>query len=501
MGVNNTILMEFLYNKANFSYSILLIFVLIFSVSCSDRTGRDDPRSIDSEGLDIDIDPVAFDFQAIKKRGSLRVILENTSTGYFLYKGKPVGLQYELARRFCEEAGVTLELVIENDLEKSFEMLLRGEGDLIAHSLTITKERRRLVAFTDPHYEIRQVLVQRKPDNWRNMKLHEIERSMIRSPSELIGKKIFVKKGSSYVRRLRNLSEEIGGDVVIIEEFGDVLTDELISMVSHKEIDYTVADEDIAEITATYYRNIDVKTPLSLPTQVAWAVRDNAPELVETVNVWISSMKRKPDFNVLYRRYFEDPKGFSVRLQSDFSSLGGQKISPYDNLIRQYADSIEWDWRLLAALVHQESNFDPSAESWMGARGLMQMVPSTAESFGAKNVMDPKQNIKAGTRYLEWLDNYWRKYAPDSLERVKFVMGSYNVGQGHVRDAVRLTEKYGKDPEVWEDNVAYYLLQKSKPKFFRDPVVTSGYCRGEEPVEYVRDILAQYEIYQQFIDQ
>jgi len=486
----------------NRSLSILLVIQVLIGiccVSCSYQSSRkaDGLTGYDSRNR---INPVKFDLGDIKERGTLKVILENTSTGYFLYKGRPMGLQYELCRRFCDEMGLNLEVVIENDLEKSFQLLQEGRGDVIAHSLSITKERRQEVAFTNPYYEIRQMLVQRKPENWRTMRTHEIDNEMIRSPSELIGEEIYVKKGSSYVRRLRNLSEEIGGDIIIIEEFGEVLTEELIHMVSRKEINLTVADEDIANINATYYQNIDVDTPLSLPTQVAWAIRKNAPELLNALNDWILSMKRKPDYNVLYRRYFKDPKGFITRIQSDFSSLGGQKISPYDELIRKYANNINWDWRLLAALIHQESNFNPLAESWMGAKGLMQLIPQTAQSYGANDIFNPEDNIMAGSSYLKWLDNYWEKYVQDSTERKKFVMASFNAGQGHVMDAVRLTEKYGGNPQKWEQNVAYYLLQKSKPKFFKDPVVNSGYCRGSEPVEYIEDIFLQYDIYKQFID-
>jgi len=484
------------------SLSLVLFSMLVISFllsSCTSRSNKNVNREGNIDEFSIYADPIDFDLPKIKKRGSLKVILENTSTGYFLYKGSPMGLQYELIRRFCDDIGLSLELVIENDLEKSFNLLQEGKGDIIAHSLTITKERRKFVEFTNAHYEIRQMLVQRKPDNWYNMRLHEIENNLIRSPSELIGHEIYVKKGSSYVRRLRNLSEEIGGDIIIIEEFGDVLTEELIHMVSENEIDYTVADEDIANISATFYQNIDAYTPLSLPTQVAWAIRKNSPELLDALNTWIKVIKTKPDFNVLYRRYFQDPKGFRIRLQSDFSSLGGQKISPYDDLIKKHAERINWDWRLLAALIHQESNFNPQAESWMGAKGLMQLIPQTAESYGANDIFNPEQNIKAGSNYLNWLENYWIKYVSDSIERRKFVMASFNAGPGHVMDAVRLAKKYEKDPEKWEDNVEYFLLQKSKPKFFKDPVVKSGYCRGDEPVEYIQDIFMQYDIYKQFI--
>jgi membrane-bound lytic murein transglycosylase F len=243
-----------------FSLCILLPFLII--AGCSTPSKRRIEKLKERSSV-VFPEPVDLDFPAIKKRGTIRVILENTSTGYFLYKGRPMGLQYELARRFSDEMGLSLEVVVENDLEKGLMLLQEGQGDILAHSLSITKERRELVEFSDAYYEIRQMLVQRKPDNWQLMPVHEVENELIRSPTELIGKEIYVKKGSSYVRRLQNLSEEVGGDIIIIEEFGDVLTEELIHMVSRNEIDFTVADEDIANISATYFQNIDVETPLA----------------------------------------------------------------------------------------------------------------------------------------------------------------------------------------------------------------------------------------------
>src|SRR5690606_13052441 len=100
-----------------------------------------------------------------------------------------------------------------------------------------------------------------------------------------------------------------------------------------------------------------------------------------------------------------------------------------------------------------------------------------------------------GVGFLAFLQNYWMNKVPDPAERLKFVLASYNVGLSHVVDAQRLAEKYGKDPRVWDGNVEYYLSQKSDPEFYRDSVVTAGYCKCEEPIHYVRNILARYEEY------
>ena len=155
----------------------------------------------------------------------------------------------------------------------------------------------------------------------------------------------------------------------------------------------------------------------------------------------------------------------------------------------------------MAALIFQESRFDPKTKSWAGAIGLMQVMPRTGSEYGAKDLFDPEQNLMAGTSHLLWLNDYWKKEILDEEELEKFMFGSYNVGQGHVRDAMRLAEKYGKDPAKWDDNVAYFLQMKSKPKYFKDPVVKFGYCRGEEPVNYVKHIYYHYQQYRLFMDQ
>jgi membrane-bound lytic murein transglycosylase F len=479
---------------------IIIPLLMLFLWSCSEKKDSDNQYSGSLDSLKFDSTSVEFDLAEIKERGSLRVILENTSTGYFLYKGRAMGFHYELIKDFCDKNGLNVEIIIENDFKKSFQKLLRGEADIIAHALTLTKGRKEIINFIDPLYEVRQMLIQHKPVGWEKMKKHEIENELIKSPSELIGKRIHVKKGSSYLKRLENLSDEIGGDIIIFEESGDVITEELIVMVANKTIEFTVADEDLANVGATYFDNIDVNMPISLPTQVGWAIRKNSVELLVELNKWISELKRKPDFNVLFKKYYDDPKGFKRRAQSDFSTITGNRISPYDDLIKKYAKNIKWDWRLLAAQIYQESQFNPNAKSWIGAEGLMQLVPSTAREFGAKQILDPEQNIRAGTNFIKWLEEYWGKYIDDPAELEKFVLASFNTGHGHVLDAMKLAEKYGKNPKVWDDNVGFYMLLKSKPKYFNDPVVNSGYCRGREPVNYVSSIYEQFEIYKQFFN-
>lgn len=443
--------------------------------------------------------PVTLDLEGIKKRGRLIAIVDNSSTSYFIYKGQPMGYEYELLSLLAEELEVDLEIMITSDIVEAFVKLNKGEGDVIAHNLTVTKERQEYIDFTLHHNEVRQVLVQRKPANWRKMKIHQIEKKLIRRPLDLADKQIYVRKASAYYRRLQHLSEEIGSDIDIVEELGDVETEEMIRRVARGEIEYTVADEDVALLNAVYYPNLDVKTPLSFTQKIAWGVRKNSPELLEAINGWIREMRKETDYYVIYNKYFKNRSGMRRLANSNYSSINGNQVSPYDAIIKEAADSIGWDWRLLAAVAYQESKFNPEAESWVGATGLMQLMPETAEIFGAEDPLDPRQNILAGANYLKWLDDFWADEIPDKQERVKFVLASYNVGQGHVLDARSLAEKFGKDKGLWEDNVEKYLALKATPQYYTDEVVKLGYCRGSEPVRYVKAILRRNARYKQLI--
>lgn len=438
---------------------------------------------------------VEIDVEQIVQRGYINVLVDNNSISYFIYKGQPVGYEYELLNLLAKHLKVDLKIKVTSGMERAIDQLNTGEGDILAFPMTITKERTRYVSFTKPHFNTYQVLVQRKPDNWRQMELDDVNDQLIRNPVDLIGKEVYVLPATSFELRLKNLSEEIGGDIIIKRDSTSFESESLIRKVAFGEISYTVADHMIANVNASYYPNLDVNTPIGVSQQVAWATRKNSPALQEAINTWLTKIKKEPTFMVIYNRYFKSPRTSLIRLKSDYSSLGGNKLSPFDDHIKQGAEKLGWDWRLLASLVYQESRFFPKGESWAGARGLMQLMPGTAKRFGAINLDDPEQSIKAGVGYLKYLDNYWSKKIADKDERLKFILASYNVGLTHVVDARKLAEKYGRDPNLWSDNVEYFLTKKSDPAYYRDPVVVAGYCKCEEPINYVKDILERYQEY------
>jgi membrane-bound lytic murein transglycosylase F len=173
--------------------------------------------------------------------------------------------------------------------------------------------------------------------------------------------------------------------------------------------------------------------------------------------------------------------------------MNGVNSSPFEDLIRKASEEAGWDWRLISSLIYKESGFDPQAVSFAGAAGLMQLMPETAESLGIEDVFNPAQNIRGGIQLLSWLNEQFKSDIPDEQERLKFVLASYNVGLGHVKDAQRLAAKFGKDPLKWAGHVDYYLLNKSDEKFYSDEVVRWGYCNGREPYDFVISVLRNYQ--------
>lgn len=225
----------------------------------------------------------------------------------------------------------------------------------------------------------------------------------------------------------------------------------------------------------------------------AWAVNTQSAELADSINSWydpkiVASIRREEQL-----RY--SIQSIHRRTYAPMLNAKAGVISKYDMLFMRYAPMARWDWRLLAAQCYQESCFDPKAYSWAGARGLMQIMPATAAQIGLpeSKMYDPEENIYAAVRYIIKLTSHFQDIR-DPRERQLFVLGSYNGGFFHIRDAMALAKKNGKNQYRWDD-VAEYVLKLSTPQYYNDPVVKYGYMRGQETYTYVsriRDRWAQY---------
>ena len=357
-------------------------------------------RNMDKNGVSGDAkDRVSFDLDQIKKRGKIVLLAENSTVSYFIYRGKKMGYEYELIKEYAEYLEVDLEVKMIDDLDKIEELLNAGEADLVACNYTITQERAKRFKFTVPHSRSAQVLVQKKPENWRKIKKRYLDTMLIRDPVDLIGKNIHVWDQSSFSSRLRNLSQEIGGKINVVGYDGEVESEEFIRMVSTDSIKYTVTDGNLAKIAQRYYPDIDIELELSVKQQLAFGVRKNAPDLLNNLNDFIKEKKDKSTFRHIYRKYFEYTAN-SNKAHDKYSSVVGGKISPYDKAIKAGAEKIGWDWTVLAALIYKESKFKTGQRSWAGAYGIMQFMPGVGEKYGVYPDSPIDVQISGGVKKL-----------------------------------------------------------------------------------------------------
>ena len=457
----------------------LSVVIVVFLSSCAD---------------DDYIEPIYRDLDTIQTEGKLRALIHYSSTSYFIYKGVPQGFEYELLSLYADHIGTTLEVVPIKSLDSVFIELNKGIADIAAANLTVTEERKEQVYFTHPVLITKQVLIQRKPANWKKLKKKQVEDSLVRSVHELAGKKIVVREHSSFFKELKRIENEIKQDIEIEFVPGSFTSEDLIEMVAFGEKEYTVADKNIAMVNEWYYPNIDAKMVLSKHQDIAWAIRNNSDSLLVSVNKWLGEFQKTKKFKSLLNKYFKNQHLVKNRVKHQYYTLSSGQISMYDELIKKHAPTIGWDWELLAALIYQESHFNNSARGWGDSFGLMQFMPETGARFGVDFSSGPEQNIIAGTKYIAKLNAIWEPEVEDKEERIKFILASYNAGPGHVIDAKNLAAKYGKNPKLWSD-VGFYLLNKSKRKYYNDDVVKHGYYKGFIAYDYVNEIMDRYHHY------
>ncbi len=376
-----------------------------------------------------------FDLRDIQASGELIVLSLYGPDTYFEFKGEEFGNQYRLAQAFAKTLGVKARISVCKTEKELIDKLVKGDGDVIAYDL---------------------------PVDSLNENLHFC-----------------------------------GKDV--LNQFLDTL-----SVVEH--------DNSIK-------RNC----------KVAWAVRSSAIELANKLDDWLSGNNCKnmlvlsqphvprPNDNRHYTAYvsneyfpdipfFDDfhgePQG-TKPVHSSYTTNNRTSntkvyskglISNYDELFKRYAPYCGLDWKLLAAMAYNESSFNPNAVSYMGAMGLMQLMPSTAKLYGVSNAFDPEQSVWGAAKVMSSLLAHYSS-VPSADERINFALAAYNAGAGHVDDARRLAQKRGKDPNVWKDNVDEFVLYMSNPDCFNDPVVHYGYFRGGETYNYVNYIRKDWERY------
>jgi len=419
------------------------------------------------------------DFDAIKKRRVLRVLLRNNAASYFIYRGELMGFEFELAREFADYHGLRLEVVVPPSHRELTRWLLEGRADIAMSFLEPTERQRQLgVAFSTPYHYARQHIVVQQDDPARSL-------------ADLDYRTIFVRHYSLEWERLSKLQEQ-GARFSLRATEDDVETEQLIQMVSRGKYKATMADEQLLDIELA--KGVPARSAYALDTERAhaFALRKRNPKLKQALDEFVSRIYKNEYYNVIYNKYFKNRRSVQRLARGRVIDPVNGQISPYDKLVRKYADRYGFDWRLVTAQMYQESRFNPKARSQVGARGLMQLMPRTAKAMGIENAADPASSIQGGIRYLDWLRDRFDDKLPIS-ERNWFTLAAYNAGAGHVQDARRLAGKMGLDPDRWFGHTEEAMLLLSKREYAKQ--ARFGYVNGLEPVNYVGDIKRRFEAY------
>lgn len=486
-----------------FKHITIFLFAVLFLATCSNKNEQSGDADKTAALPTI---AVVHEFPDTLVVGTIY-----SPASFFILKGDTLGYDYERIRAFARENKMALKFQVANSMKELIGFIENNKVHIAAYEIPITAEYKQHVIHCGEQNIKYQVLVQ------------PATRDTLTNVTQLIGRDVYVIHGSSYEARLRNLDSEIGGGIKIHAIDNDsLISEDLIGMVASRRLPLTIVDSDIAQINKTYNDSINISLKVGFPQRASWAVGKDWKWLADTVNVWANNNKTIAYANEIRQRYFamnkhhlDSMKALSDSVSTiiemakaqnsnvDYSKIyrrGAGDISAYDRLFKKYAATAGVEWTLLAAVAYVESNFNPSAVSWAGARGLMQIMPNTARGygFGEESLGDPEKSVYLASLVISKTDRFFQSYISNRAERLRFTLGAYNAGVGHVTDAMKLAQKYGKKPQVWYSNVEEAILWKMRPEFYNDPVCNFGYCRGSETMNYVRQVENAYRVFRQF---
>lgn len=433
------------------------------------------------------IPPLIGDLDGMIKRGSIRVLTAYSKTFYFIDKGVQRGATYDAFRLFEED--LNKKLAKQGKLKKKhikmrvvfipvvrteiLSALAAGKGDIAASNLTITEGRQKLVDFSAPVYSNVSEVVVSGPAS-----------PPVAIVDDLAGKKVYVRKSSSYYESLVALNRLFAAKkkpAVVIEEVPEQLEDEeLIEMVNAGLIPLIVVDKHKADFWKQIFPKISVHDGVAVRTggKIAWAIRKDSPQLKTVLDDFIARHgKGTAAGNMILARYFK-----SAKYVKDAASESERK--KFMNLIqyfKKYGDKYDVNWILMAAQGYQESKLNQAARSPSGAIGVMQILPSTGKELSVGDITKVEANIHAGVKYMRWMiDQYYGKEPMSNLDKALFSFASYNAGARRISKLRKEAEKRGLDPNVWFRNVEYVAAEKI----------------GAETVTYVGNIFKYYIAYQ-----
>ena len=462
-----------------------LILILIFCCFASMATAAPvPPLPLDAHMTRAYTD----DLPGLLGKKYIRVLTTLNRTNFFISEGHLVGYEYSLLKDYetylnqnSHSKGLNIVLeFIPVARDELIPKLVNGYGDIAAAGLTITDDRKKQVDYTLPYLkDIDEIAVSAEGG------------PAIEKADDLSGRKVYVRKSSSYYDSLiqlnRKLVKQKKKPVQIMPLSEELETESILEMVDTGAIQYTVADSHIAQIWAKVLPNMEIHPNATLrkSSRIAWMVRKENPKLKSSLNRFLKTHKKGTLLgNIYFNRYFKKVD----KLKNPTEIEQWQKVKQCKAVIRKYARKYDFDWLLILAQAFQESGLDHSRKSSAGAVGILQVLPSTAQdkNVGISDVFDLENNVHAGVKYLAFLRN--RYFSSDDIrtrDQIRLALAAYNAGPAKIQRARKLARKMGLNPDEWFRNVEVAVLRTV----------------GQETVRYVSNINKYYVLYQSLLDQ
>jgi membrane-bound lytic murein transglycosylase MltF len=430
--------------------------------------------------------PFTGDFDEMVKRRAIRVAVTFNRTHYFIDKGQERGVTYESLKLFENDLNTDLKtgnlkvhvVIVPMTRDQLYPALASGKVDMVAAMVTVTPEREKLAAFSEPTRTNVSEVVVTGPGA-----------PPIAVVDDLAGQEVFVRRGSIYQETLTRLNAQLkerGKPAVVIIEAPEVLEDDdVLEMVNAGLTPITVVDDYLAGFWSKVFTDMKVHPDIALRSggSLAVAFRKDNPRLREVVNTWIRKHGQGDAFrNVIERRYLDNTK-YAKNAAADAER---RKFVAVIELFKKYGAQYNLDYLLMAAQGYQESTLDQSVKSPVGAIGVMQVMPPTAKELKVGDVTRIDANVHAGVKYMRFMmDQYFKDEPMDTLNKGLMTFASYNAGPGRIRQLRSEAEKRGLDPNVWFGNVERVASERI----------------GRETVTYVSNIYKYYITYRLLADQ
>jgi membrane-bound lytic murein transglycosylase MltF len=432
--------------------------------------------------------PWTGDFDGMRDRRLVRMLVVNSKTYYFIDKGTQRGLTYELGMLLekalnagnKDRARPIRVVFIPTRRDELLKGVAEGRGDIAAGNLTITPERRKVVDFSEPFVGgVTEILVT------------PVGAAAPASAEALSGSTVHVRRSSSYYSSLVDLNQRLkaaGKAPVRVVAADENLEDEdILEMLNANLIPATIVDSHIATFWKQIFDNIELHPDVRVREggEIAWAIRKDSPQFKQVIDDFArKNRKGSATGNDILNRYLKSTKW----VKNATSEAELKRFRDVTNLFKKYAGQYDFQWLLVAAQAYQESGLDQSTRSPVGAIGVMQVMPATARdpNVNIPNIQELEPNIHAGVKYLRFVVNeYFNEPGIDQVNRHLFAFASYNAGPNRIQRLRKVAAAEGLDPNKWFNNVELVVAREV----------------GRETVQYVSNIYKYYLAYRLVMEQ